>query len=47
MSGFAVSLKKAENILPQVIPLILCPGIIPLERGNMVAQTIAQQLPEG
>jgi len=40
--GFLV--EQAENVLPQVIPLVVRPGIIPLKGRHLIAQAIAQQL---
>lgn len=46
MSRLAILLKEPQNVLPQIIPLILRPRIIPLERRNSIGQPIPHHLSE-
>lgn len=40
MDWFTLGVKQGGDILSEVVPFIIAPGVVPLEGGNMVAQSV-------
>lgn len=47
MAGFLIGRVQGEEILPEVVPFVGGPGVIPLKGWHPVEQTIAHELAEG
>jgi hypothetical protein len=47
VGSFAIGLERALNILPQLLPFVLGPSVVPLEAGDAVGESVAEELSEG